>query len=273
MTRKKVLTIAGSDCSGGAGIQADLKTMTAMGVYGMSVITALTAQNTTGVYGIADTAPEFVADQMDCIFTDIRPDAIKIGMVSRKETIAVIAEKLRQYQAVNIVLDPVMVSTSGSRLLAEDAMGVLAEELLPLAAVMTPNIPEAELLAQMKIHDEGDMETAAGIIARTYRGSVLVKGGHRRCTANDVLYEEGKLTWFNGTHIDNPNTHGTGCTLSSAIACGLASGKCMEDSIRDAKAYLTAALLVRFNLGQGNGPLDHCCLHAPMRSEVPSDNI
>lgn len=258
-TRKKVLTIAGSDCSGGAGIQADLKTMTVMGIYGMSVITALTAQNTTGVYGIADAEPEFVARQMDCIFTDIRPDAVKIGMVSGKETIGVIAEKLKQYQAVNIVLDPVMVSTSGSRLLAEDAMGILAQKLLPLAAVMTPNIPEAELLAQIKIDNEEDMEKAAGIIADTYGGSVLVKGGHQRCTANDVLYEMGKITWFYGTHIDNPNTHGTGCTLSSAIACGLAEGKCMEDSIRDAKAYLTAALLAHLDLGQGNGPLDHCC--------------
>lgn len=259
-TRKKVLTIAGSDCSGGAGIQADLKTMTALGIYGMSVITALTAQNTTGVYGIADTAPDFVAKQLDCVFTDIVPDAVKIGMVSGKDTIAVIAEKLGQYRAANIVLDPVMVSTSGSRLLAEDAMGALAVQLLPLAAVMTPNIPEAELLARMKIENEQDMETAAARIADTYHGCVLVKGGHQRCTANDVLYEDGTLTWFYGNHIDNPNTHGTGCTLSSAIACGLADGKSMAASIRDAKAYLTKALMVRFDLGQGNGPLDHCCL-------------
>lgn len=262
-TRKKVLTIAGSDCSGGAGIQADLKTMTAMGFYGMSVITALTAQNTTGVYGISDAEPEFVANQLDCIFTDIRPDAVKIGMVSRKETIAVIAAKLKQYQAVNIVLDPVMVSTSGSRFLAEDAMAALAEELLPLAAVMTPNIPEAELLAQMKIDQEADMEQAARVIGDTYHGSVLVKGGHQRCTANDVLYENGRTIWFCGEYVDNPNTHGTGCTLSSAIACGLAEGKSMEDSIHNAKVYLTLALLSHLDLGQGNGPLDHCCLLPP----------
>ena len=269
-TRKKVLTIAGSDCSGGAGIQADLKTMTVMGIYGMSVITALTAQNTTGVYGIADTDPEFVARQLDCVFTDIRPDAVKIGMVSREETIAVIAGKLKQYEAVNIVLDPVMVSTSGSRLLAEEAMGALAEKLLPLAAVMTPNIPEAELLAGMVIEREEDMEKAAKVIAGKYHGSVLVKGGHQRCTANDVLYDNGTLTWFYGDHIDNPNTHGTGCTLSSAIACGLAEGKSMAESIRDAKWYLTTALLAGLDLGQGNGPLDHCCVLDKLTGE---DNI
>lgn len=260
-TRKKVLSIAGSDCSGGAGIQADLKTMSAMSVYGMTAVTALTAQNTTGVYGIFDVTPEFVANQLDCVFTDIRPDAVKIGMVSKAENIAVIAEKLIQYQAENIVLDPVMVSTSGSRLLAEDAMAVLAKELLPLATVMTPNIPEAELLAQMDIRTETDMETAAKIIAETYQGSVLVKGGHQTSTANDVLYQDGSIIWFYGERIDNPNTHGTGCTLSSAIACGLAKGKSIAESIQDAKEYLSTILSANLDLGQGNGPLDHCYLN------------
>lgn len=256
--RKKVLSIAGSDCSGGAGIQADLKTMTAMGVYGMSVITALTAQNTTGVYGIMDAAADFVARQMDCVFEDIVPDAVKIGMVSQKDIIRVIAEKLKQYGAKNVVLDPVMVSTSGSRLLAEDAMEELAGRLLPLAAVMTPNIPEAELLAGRKICSEADMEEAARLIGTRYGGAVLVKGGHQIDTANDVLYQEGKLTWFYGRRIDNPNTHGTGCTLSSAIACGLAKEKTIAQSVREAKEYLSGALAAGLDLGKGSGPLDHC---------------
>lgn len=256
--RRKVLTIAGSDCSGGAGIQADLKTMTALGAYGMSVITALTAQNTTGVYGIADAAPEFVAKQLDCVFTDICPDAVKIGMVSRKDIITAIAAKLKEYHAKNIVLDPVMVSTSGSRLLAEDAMDALAAQLLPLAVVMTPNIPEAELLSGIRVETEREMEQAAQLIAEKYGGAVLVKGGHQIGTANDVLYRDGTWTWFYGDRIDSPNTHGTGCTLSSAIACGLAEGRCVEESVRQAKAYLSGALASGLDLGKGSGPLDHC---------------
>lgn len=256
--RIKVLSIAGSDCSGGAGIQADLKTMTSLGVYGMSVITALTAQNTTGVYGIMDVEPEFVANQMDCIFKDIVPDAVKIGMVSQKDIICTIADKLKEYGAENIVLDPVMVSTSGSRLLAADAIEVLAERLFPMAAVMTPNIPEAELLAGMKISSERDMERAAELIGKRYGGAVLVKGGHQVETANDILYRNGAVVWFYGKRIENPNTHGTGCTLSSAIACGLASGRTMEESVRDAKAYLSDALSSGLDLGRGSGPLDHC---------------
>lgn len=265
ISRKKVLTIAGSDSSGGAGIQADLKTMTALGVYGMSVITALTAQNTTGVAGIFETDPEFVALQMDSVFTDIFPDAVKIGMVSGKETIRVIAQKLREYEAKNIVLDPVMVSTSGSRLLAEDAMGMLAGELLPLSAVLTPNIPEAELLAEMKIETEAQMETAGEKISKRYGGAVLVKGGHQVATANDVLYRDGKCIWFRGERVNNPNTHGTGCTLSSAIACGLAEGKSVEESVKLAKEYLTGALSSGLDLGKGSGPLDHCFQVRPLK--------
>lgn len=258
MTRKTVLTIAGSDSSGGAGIQADLKTMTALGLYGMSVITALTAQNTMGVAGIFDVDPAFIASQMDCVFQDIFPDAVKIGMVSQKEMIGVIGDKLEEYQAKNIVLDPVMVSTSGSRLLAEDAMDALAGRLLPLAAVMTPNIPEAEILWGKSIKNEKQMEEAARGIGEKYGGAVLVKGGHQVAEANDVLYQNGKLIWFREKRIDSTNTHGTGCTLSSAIACGLAMGKSVEESVRAAKTYLTGALASGLDLGKGNGPLDHC---------------
>ncbi len=263
-SRKTVLTIAGSDSSGGAGIQADLKTMTALGVYGMSAITALTAQNTTGVAGIFETDPAFVGLQLDSVFTDIFPDAVKIGMVSGKETIRVIAQKLREYHARNVVLDPVMVSTSGSRLLAEDAMGILAGELLPLSAVLTPNIPEAEILAEMKIENEAQMEEAGEKISKRYGGAVLVKGGHQISTANDVLYRDGEWIWFRGSRVDNPNTHGTGCTLSSAIACGLAEGKSVEKSVRCAKEYLTGALASGLDLGKGSGPLDHCFKIRPL---------
>ena len=258
MKRKTVLTIAGSDSSGGAGIQADLKTMTALGVYGMSVVTALTAQNTTGVYGILDADPEFVAKQMDCVFTDIFPDAIKIGMVSQPGLIQVIAEKLKEYHAAPVVLDPVMVSTSGSRLLKEEAMDTLCTLLLPLSALATPNIPEAEILSGISIHNKEQMEEAARIISQKYQGAVLVKGGHQTEDADDVLCQDGKLLWFHGRRIHNPNTHGTGCTLSSAIACGLAKGMTMEESIRQAKEYLSGALAAGLDLGKGSGPLDHC---------------
>ena len=257
-TRKTALTIAGSDSSGGAGIQADLKTMTALGVYGMSAITALTAQNTCGVSGIFSVPKEFVGEQLDCVFEDIFPDAVKIGMVSERENIRMIARKLRQYEARNVVLDPVMVATSGSRLLAEDAMEMLAEELLPLATVITPNIPEARILAGMEISNEQEMEVAARRISERFGGAVLVKGGHQVADANDVLWANGGAHWFYGKRVHNPNTHGTGCTLSSAIACFLARGCSVEESIQEAKTYLTAALRSGLDLGHGSGPLDHC---------------
>ena len=255
---KKVLTIAGSDCSGGAGIQADLKTMSAHGMYGMSVITALTAQNTTGVYGIQEASPDFVAQQMDCIFTDIVPDAVKIGMVSSAALIDVIADKLEEYHAKNVVVDPVMVSTSGSRLLAEDAAKRLILRFLPLAVVITPNIPEAEVLSGRKIQTVEDMTAAAAEIGKNTGSAVLVKGGHHLNDANDLLYQAGKATWFYGERIENPNTHGTGCTLSSAIACGLAAGLSLEDSVRQAKAYISGALRANLDLGKGSGPMNHC---------------
>ncbi len=265
---KCALTIAGSDSSGGAGIQADLKTMTMNGVFGMSAVTALTAQNTTGVTGVMEASPAFLAEQIDMVFKDIRPDAVKIGMVSSAALIATIAERLQAWDAKNVVVDPVMVSTSGARLIAEDAVDALRDELFPLACVVTPNIPEAELLADMHIAGEADMEAAARIIGGRYGCAVLVKGGHRINDANDVLFipadaagesgaPEGSLTWIYGERIDNPNTHGTGCTLSSAIASNLAKGYSLEDAIRRAKAYLSGALAAGLNLGEGAGPMAH----------------
>lgn len=255
---KKVLTIAGSDCSGGAGIQADLKTMTAHKVYGMSVITALTAQNTTGVYGVLDAGADFVGQQLDCVFKDIYPDAIKIGMVSNIETIEMIAEKLKAYKAVNIVIDPVMVSTSGCALMSPDAMGTLIEKLLPLGDVITPNIPEAEKLCGFEIKSGEDMIKAAEKIGKHLEGSVLIKGGHLTETADDLLWHRGEIRWYKSERVDNPNTHGTGCTLSSAIASNLALGYCVEESVGNAKAYITGALKANLNLGSGSGPLNHC---------------
>ena len=221
---KTALTIAGSDSSGGAGIQADIKTMTANGVFAMSVITALTAQNTTGVTGIFETTPAFLGQQIDAIFTDIRPDAVKIGMVSSADLIGVIAEKLRAYSAEHIVVDPVMVATSGSKLLRDDAVQALTEKLLPMAEVVTPNIPEAEILSGMSITDAAGMEAAAQKISEAYGCAVLCKGGHKVNDADDLLWRDGKAQWFHGERIANPNTHGTGCTLSSAIASNLAKG-------------------------------------------------
>jgi len=257
MKRKTALTVAGSDCSGGAGIQADLKTMTLNGVYAMSAVTALTAQNTTGVRSILESTPQFLGEQLDMIFEDIFPDAVKIGMVSSAPLIRVIGEKLRQYDAKNIVVDPVMVATSGSALLESDAVSTLAEVLLPLSTVITPNIPEAEVLSGEKIENADDMVSAAKLIRERYGCSVLLKGGHRINDANDLLVCEGKETWFYGERIDNPNTHGTGCTLSSAIAANLAKGFTLEESVKRAKEYISGALGAMLDLGHGSGPMDH----------------
>ena len=252
------LTIAGSDSSGGAGIQADIKTMTAHRVYAMSAITALTAQNTTGVTDIMEATPKFLAEQLDCIFTDIYPDAIKTGMVASSALIETIADKLTEYHAKNIVVDPVMVATSGSRLISEDAIGTLKSKLLPLATVITPNIPEAEVLSGMEIHTEADMETAAELICDAFGCAVLLKGGHQLNDANDLLFQKGKEPlWFHGKRIDNPNTHGTGCTLSSAIASNLAKGKDLETSVKCAKTYISGALADMLDLGKGSGPMNH----------------
>ena len=254
---KTALTIAGSDSSGGAGIQADLKTMIANGVYAMTAITALTAQNTTGVQGIFEVTPEFLEQQIDSVFTDIRPDAVKIGMVSSVGLIESIAKKLKQYEAENIVVDPVMVATSGSRLISEDAIGALKELLLPMATVLTPNIPETEVLSGMEVKTADDMIAAAKYISETYHCAVLCKGGHQLNDANDLLYRNGDYKWFNGKRIDNPNTHGTGCTLSSAIASNLAKGYGLDTAVERAKAYISGALAAMLDLGQGSGPMDH----------------
>ncbi len=256
---KTALTIAGSDSSGGAGIQADLKSMTLNGVFAMSAITALTAQNTTGVTDIMDVSSDFLKAQLDAIFTDIYPDAIKIGMVSDKNLIVTVAENLEGYEAKNIVLDPVMVATSGAKLLKDDAIETLKEKLIPIADLITPNIPEAEILADMEIKNEVDMEVAAEKMANELGVSVLVKGGHSINDANDVLFEIESLNiiWIDGERIKNENTHGTGCTLSSAIAANLAKGKSIEEAVRLAKKYLEGALLDGLDLGKGSGPMNH----------------
>ena len=254
---KTALTIAGSDSSGGAGIQADIKTMTANGVYAMSAITALTAQNTTGVTDILESTPLFLGEQLDAIFTDIFPDAVKIGMVSSAQLILVIAEKLKQYGAKNIVVDPVMVATSGAKLLREDAVEALCRHLLPLAAVLTPNIPEAEILSGMTITDAAGMEAAAKLISEKYGCAVLCKGGHKVNDADDLLWQNGCGKWFHGRRIDNPNTHGTGCTLSSAIASNLAKGYDLDAAVKRAKDYISGALAAMLDLGRGSGPMDH----------------
>ncbi|MBQ8934748.1 MAG: bifunctional hydroxymethylpyrimidine kinase/phosphomethylpyrimidine kinase [Lachnospiraceae bacterium] len=251
------LTIAGSDTCGGAGIQADIKTMTANGVYAMSAITALTAQNTTGVTGIMEVTPDFLRLELDTVITDIRPDAVKIGMVSSAELIRVIAETLRKYELKNIVADPVMVATSGARLISEEAVSTLKEELLPLATVITPNIPEAEVLADMEIRTPEDMITAAEKIYKAYGCAVLCKGGHSMNDANDLLYRADGYKWFRGRRIDNPNTHGTGCTLSSAIASNLAKGADLDTAVEKAKNYISGALAAMLDLGAGSGPMNH----------------
>ncbi len=257
MKLRTALTIAGSDSSGGAGIQADLKTMTMNGVYGMSAVTALTAQNTTGVTAIQESDPVFLEQQIDAVFEDIFPDAVKIGMVSSSDLIRVIGRRLRHYKAKNIVVDPVMVATSGSALIKNDAVRTLTEELLPLAALVTPNVPEAEVLSGMTIESKEDMEAAARQICASFGCPVLLKGGHSVNDANDLLCEGGKLTWFEGRRIDNPNTHGTGCTLSSAVASNLAKGYDLADSVRMAKDYVSGALSAMLDLGRGSGPMDH----------------
>ena len=254
---RTALSIAGSDSSGGAGIQADMKTMTMNGVYAMTAITALTAQNTTGVQGIAEVSSDFLRQQIESVFDDIRPDAVKIGMVSSPNLVKTIAECLIHYEAKNVVVDPVMVATSGSALTEDSAVAMLKKKLFPLATVITPNIPEAEALSGMSIKSEADMEKAAKEIYDTFGCAVLCKGGHNVNDANDLLYAKGKATWFKGRRINNPNTHGTGCTLSSAIAANLAKGYDLESSIQRAKDYISGALEAMLDLGRGSGPLMH----------------
>ena len=257
MRMKTALTIAGSDCSGGAGIQADIKTMTMNGVYAMSAITALTAQNTTVVRAIQESTPEFLKQQIDAVFEDIFPDSVKIGMLSSSELVCVIADSLKYHKAKNIVVDPVMIATSGSALMKTDAVKTLIEELLPIATIVTPNIPEAEVLSELNIETRDDILSAAKYIGDTYGCAVLLKGGHSINDANDLLYANGECHWFEGKRIDNPNTHGTGCTLSSAIAANLAKGFTLTESVQRAKEYISGALSAQLDLGQGSGPMQH----------------
>ena len=257
MKMKTALTIAGSDCSGGAGIQADIKTMTMNGVYAMSVITALTAQNTIGVRAIQESTPEFLKQQLDAVFEDIVPDAVKIGMVSSSQLICVIADRLIYHKAKNVVVDPVMVATSGSSLMKTDGVHTLVEKLLPIATLVTPNIPEAQVISGKSIENKEDMLSAAKFIGDAYGCAVLLKGGHSVSDANDLLYAKGEMVWFEGKRINNPNTHGTGCTLSSAIASNLAKGLSLAESVKRAKDYITNALAAQLDLGKGSGPIQH----------------
>ncbi len=266
---RTALTIAGSDSSGGAGIQADIKTMMANGVFAMSAITAMTAQNTTGVTAIMDATPEFLKAELDEVFTDIFPDAVKIGMVSKSSLIRVIAERLRFYKPGFIVVDPVMVATSGAKLISDEAVRTLKEELLPLATILTPNIPETEVLSGMEVRGPEDMIRAAEKISRNYHCAVLCKGGHNVSDANDLLYRDGSYRWFYGKRIDNPNTHGTGCTLSSAIASNLAKGFDLDTSVERAKAYISGALGAMLDLGHGSGPMNHSFAFSGRFMEMP----
>ncbi len=261
MKKKTALTIAGSDSSGGAGIQADLKTMHGCGVYGMSAITAITAQNTTGVKSIQKVSPEVLGDQLDMVFSDIYPDAVKIGMTFDSDLIEVIADRLLFYKAKRIVLDPVMVATSGAKLLEDEAIDILQKKLMPMADLLTPNIPEAEVLLDgRRIETHEDMEDGAKEISERFGCSVLIKGGHMlSCDhSSDVLKTtEGGIRWFEAERVDNSNTHGTGCTLSSAIASFMALGYEIEDSISTGKDYLLRSIKEDLDLGKGHGPLWH----------------
>lgn len=254
---KSVLTIAGSDCSGGAGIQADIKTLTMHKVFATSVITAVTAQNTCGVARVEPLSPEMIESQIVSVMEDIFPDAVKIGMVGGKENVEIIVKMLKEYEPKNIVVDTVMISTSGKRLLEESAMEVYMKELLPLAHVITPNIPEAEMLTGRKIVSEESRMLVLRQLAETYPAAVLMKGGHRTENADDWLAVKGHIICYPCKRIDNPNTHGTGCTLSSAIAANLAQGCSVEDSVAKAKEYITGAIKSGLVLGHGNGPLNH----------------
>lgn len=255
---KPVLSIAGSDPSGGAGIQADIKTIAAHRLFAETAITALTAQNTLGVYGVEDVSPDFVAAQIDAVFDDIRPAAVKVGMVSSVPIIEVIVDRLRYHQARNIVVDPVMVSTSGGRLISEEAIEALVKHLVPLADIITPNIPEAEVLCGFLPVCEEDRVRAAETLLELGPRAVLIKGGHVSDSADDLLkLSQGDTVWLRERRISTENTHGTGCTLSSAIACNLASGQDVVSAVRHAKAYVTGALRSGLDLGRGCGPLNH----------------
>ncbi|HHV31895.1 MAG TPA: bifunctional hydroxymethylpyrimidine kinase/phosphomethylpyrimidine kinase [Clostridiales bacterium] len=254
---KKVLSIAGSDCSGGAGIQADLKAFAAHGVYGMSVIVSVVAENTFRVIDVQDIAPEIIEKQIDAVFEDIGTDAVKIGMLSQSTCMLAVARKLKEYKPKNVVIDPVMVAKNGCPLMQPDAMDTLIREILPLADLLTPNIPEAEKIAGISIHSTADMEHAARKITELGAKNVLVKGGHAVGDAVDILFDGAKFYRFSAERIDTKNTHGTGCTYSSAIASNLALGFDLEEAVRRAKNYVTTAIRHSLPLGKGCGPTNH----------------
>lgn len=254
---KTVLTIAGSDCSGGAGIQADIKTITAHKMYAMSVITALTAQNTTGVYGVEPVSYDFTYKQLECVLSDIEPDAVKIGMLADENVVKAVADCFERFGVRNLVIDTVIMSTSGRELITKQARDMMVKRLFHKACVITPNIPEAGVLTGVSIENENDMLKAADKLTLMTKGAVLVKGGHSTYNANDLLLCNGEYIWLEGKKIDNPNTHGTGCTLSSAIACNLAAGLDIKESVMKAKEYVTGAISAGLKLGKGNGPLNH----------------
>lgn len=254
---KNLLTIAGSDSCGGAGIQADIKTFCANGTYGMSVITAVTVQNTKGVFGVQDIDPDIIKKQIDAIFTDINVDAVKVGMVSQIQTINAIADKLEEYKPAIVVIDPVMISKSGFDLLQTEAKESLIKRLIPLAYVITPNLPEAEVITGMKIDDINSMKAAAKAIHKLGAKNVLIKGGHLENDATDILFDGENITEFKSERINTKNTHGTGCTLSSAIAANLGKGMEMAMAVKEAKDYITTAIEHSLELGHGVGPTNH----------------
>ena len=254
---KKVLTIAGSDCSGGAGIQADIKTIIMHKMYAMSVITAMTAQNTTGVFSIVESSPKFVAAQLDTVLSDIFPDSIKIGMVSNKDIIKVIANKLQEYNVKNIVVDPVIVCKNRHKLISDDAIQSIIDCLFPIATIITPNLFEAEILSGVPIKNESDLVKSACEISKKFSGAILIKGGYLRDSADDLLYQNAKFQWFYEKKINNNNTHGTGCTLSSSLACNLANGFTIEESVHNSKLYLNNCISSMLDLGKGTGPIEH----------------
>lgn len=254
---KKVLTIAGSDCIGGAGIQADLKTFAAHRVYGMSVIVSVVAENTFRVIDIQDITAEMIEKQIDAVFEDIEVDAVKVGMLSKPCCMGAVAKKLREYKPKNLVIDPVMVAKNGSYLMAPESLDMLKSDIIPLADLLTPNIPEAEVITGMHIESTDNMQEAAIAIAELGARSVLVKGGHAIGDAVDVLYSGGKFNYFKAERINTKNTHGTGCTYSSAIASNLALGLPMEEAVGQAKAYVTTAIQHALDIGEGCGPTNH----------------
>ena len=253
----KAMTIAGSDSGGGAGIQADLKTFAALGVYGTVTLTAITAQNTVGVSGVHEIPTDMIVAQMDAVMGDIGADAVKTGMLSSQEIVEVVASQIQRHGIRSLVVDPVMVAKSGDSLLRDDAVDAVRTRLVPLSAVVTPNIPEAEALTGMTIESDDDVREAARRIVGMGARSVVVKGGHREGPATDVLYDGSSFREYSAPRIDTVNTHGTGCTFASAVAAGLAQGKSVEEAVGQAKEYVTEAIRASFPIGRGHGPLNH----------------